>query len=109
MFGNMIFVLFVVAGVLIDLALYQPINLIPLTMNFRKPHTFILGFLLIMTATVGSSCTKTVCDDTCSYAYDGVCDDGGEGSSFSVCDCGTDCSDCGERKKGIGAAAQTCK
>lgn len=49
-----------------------------------------------------TSCTKSVCDNTCPYAYDGTCDDGGTGSSYSLCDCGTDCADCGERKKRTG-------
>ncbi|MCF8257179.1 MAG: hypothetical protein K9J06_06480 [Flavobacteriales bacterium] len=70
------------------------------------PHLFI-GSLLFIGMTLTSSCVKTVCDNTCTYAYDGACDDGGSGSSFSVCDCGTDCYDCGERKKGLGAAS-TC-
>ena len=38
-----------------------------------------------------------LCTDTCLYAYDGECDDGGPGSDYSVCDYGTDCFDCGER------------
>ena len=38
-----------------------------------------------------------VCDDTCSSAIDGVCDDGGTDSRFSSCDLGTDCTDCGDR------------
>lgn len=46
------------------------------------------------------SCTgggSTSCDDTCAYAADGECDDGGPGSSYSVCALGTDCTDCGPR------------
>jgi hypothetical protein len=46
----------------------------------------------------------TSCEDTCgspsnpgSYVGDGDCDDGGEGSDFSICAFGTDCTDCGER------------
>ncbi|MEC7948797.1 MAG: hypothetical protein VX265_14615 [Myxococcota bacterium] len=39
----------------------------------------------------------TICLTTCSWDGDGVCDDGGTASSFSVCDFGTDCSDCGPR------------
>jgi hypothetical protein len=35
--------------------------------------------------------------DTCYWAGDGVCDDGGPGSSYSVCDYGTDFTDCGAR------------
>ena len=37
------------------------------------------------------------CDNTCGYAYDGDCDDGQPGSDYSICACGTDCSDCGSR------------
>ena len=36
----------------------------------------------------------TTCDDTCSYANDGICDDGSQGG-YAWCTCGTDCSDCG--------------
>jgi hypothetical protein len=38
-----------------------------------------------------------LCLDTCFFAFDGECDDGGAGSGFDVCDFGTDCSDCGTR------------
>lgn len=38
-----------------------------------------------------------MCTNTCQYASDGECDDGGPDSDFSVCDLGTDCDDCGER------------
>jgi hypothetical protein len=38
------------------------------------------------------------CTDTCPYAYDGVCDDGGPGSQYAVCELGTDCTDCGPRE-----------
>ena len=37
------------------------------------------------------------CDDTCSDAMDGFCDDGGPGAFFDLCALGTDCSDCGPR------------
>jgi hypothetical protein len=36
------------------------------------------------------------CDDSCVYAQDGSCDDGGPGASVG-CDLGTDCEDCGWR------------
>ena len=39
------------------------------------------------------------CDNTCHYPQDIACDDGGPGADFSVCDEGTDCSDCGAREK----------
>lgn len=37
------------------------------------------------------------CSDTCRWANDGACDDGGEGADYSVCERGTDCGDCGPR------------
>ncbi|MBI1286813.1 MAG: hypothetical protein GC178_04470 [Flavobacteriales bacterium] len=43
--------------------------------------------------------TQEVCNNTCQYAYDGECDDGGPNSLTSLCDCGTDCADCGTREK----------
>lgn len=36
-----------------------------------------------------------VCDNSCQWAFDGSCDDGGKGSDYSECALGTDCSDCG--------------
>ena len=41
-------------------------------------------------------CTN-LCADTCEYAGDGACDDGGPGSEFALCEYGTDCQDCGAR------------
>ena len=40
---------------------------------------------------------RSLCLDACRYANDGACDDGGEGSTFSLCTFGTDCADCGTR------------
>jgi hypothetical protein len=40
------------------------------------------------------------CLETCRYAGDGECDDGGPGSLYSVCELGTDCADCGPRGSG---------
>ena len=37
------------------------------------------------------------CSDTCTYASDAYCDDGGPGSEYDWCALGTDCSDCGTR------------
>jgi len=45
----------------------------------------------------GGSNSGQACDDTCTYALDGVCDDGGINSSDDSCDFGTDCTDCGSR------------
>ena len=39
-----------------------------------------------------------LCNDTCTYDNDGACDDGGANASFSLCDFGSDCSDCGVRE-----------
>jgi hypothetical protein len=41
--------------------------------------------------------TDKLCTDTCPYDLDGDCDDSGTDSLFSLCDYGTDCSDCGVR------------
>ena len=38
-----------------------------------------------------------LCENTCRWARDGACDDGGPGSEFSVCELGSDCADCGAR------------
>lgn len=38
-----------------------------------------------------------VCEDSCTFAGDGACDDGGERSEYNVCAYGTDCADCGSR------------
>ena len=37
------------------------------------------------------------CTDTCSVSSDGDCDDGGAGAEYSLCEGGTDCTDCGTR------------
>ncbi|MGB0916706.1 MAG: hypothetical protein ACPGU4_03865 [Flavobacteriales bacterium] len=42
---------------------------------------------------------EDLCTNTCQYAYDGECDDGGPGSITSLCPCATDCADCGERSE----------
>ena len=41
---------------------------------------------------------KGLCSDTCNFAGDNTCDDGGSHSQYDVCALGTDCSDCGVRK-----------
>lgn len=40
-----------------------------------------------------------LCTNTCQYANDGECDDGGPGSITNLCPCATDCADCGERSE----------
>jgi len=47
---------------------------------------------------VSSPSTNTViCTDTCFYASDTDCDDGGLGSEYAICNEGSDCADCGPR------------
>lgn len=41
--------------------------------------------------------SPSLCDNSCSYAGDGFCDDGGFEAEYGVCSLGTDCSDCGVR------------
>ena len=38
-----------------------------------------------------------ICFQTCAYANDGDCDDGGPGAQYTLCDLGSDCADCGLR------------
>ena len=45
----------------------------------------------------GPSFLRAVCDNTCNFAGDGQCDDGGLGSAHPFCQLGTDCDDCGVR------------
>jgi hypothetical protein len=40
------------------------------------------------------------CTDTCEYATDGECDDGGPGAERMSCAYGSDCTDCGLRQPG---------
>jgi len=42
--------------------------------------------------------SPTGCDNTCSDANDGFCDDGGPRSESNFCGLGTDCADCGARE-----------
>jgi len=39
------------------------------------------------------------CTNTCHYANNGECDDGGSGSHYDDCELGTDCNDCGQRHR----------
>jgi hypothetical protein len=65
---------------------------------------------------LGSSCVAgacvdvqegTGCTNTCEFAHDGTCDDGGTGSSWDVCFLGTDCADCGVRD--VSVCSDTCR
>ena len=42
--------------------------------------------------------TPVLCAESCNYASDGICDDGGPGSQYVDCSQGTDCIDCGPRQ-----------
>ncbi|KAL1520830.1 hypothetical protein AB1Y20_022392 [Prymnesium parvum] len=39
----------------------------------------------------------SLCSESCRYAFDGDCDDGGSGAEYTACGLGTDCHDCGTR------------
>lgn len=41
-----------------------------------------------------------LCQDSCAYARNNVCDDGGPNSAYADCAYGTDCADCGPRTPG---------
>jgi hypothetical protein len=52
--------------------------------------------VLFLTLVVGFAGAQT-CTETCNYAADADCDDGGHGAEFTGCAYGTDCTDCGPR------------
>ena len=41
---------------------------------------------------------ETKCENTCKFANDRACDDGGPGALYNVCELGTDCANCGPRE-----------
>ena len=47
-----------------------------------------------------------LCTETCNYASDSLCGDGGSGSQDSACAIGTDCTDCGPRASTSGGRLQ---
>lgn len=53
----------------------------------------------LLSGTSDAVFTQPGCSNVCLFASDGVCDDGGAGSSGESprCDLGTDCADCGRR------------
>lgn len=63
------------------------------------------GLLLVLCASCGvvqgaylRERVVSFCEDSCAgHTSDGSCDDGGPGSDYDICPCGTDCSDCKER------------
>jgi len=46
-----------------------------------------------------ASMNVSACTETCEWASDGDCDDGGLGTEYSSCAIGTDCTDCGMRQQ----------
>ena len=56
----------------------------------------VVGTLVAPAVQTGTK-SPSICLNTCTYADDSVCDDGGVGSAWSACIVGTDCSDCGQR------------
>lgn len=46
---------------------------------------------------VDGGSSPTMCTNTCRFAGDGECDDGGGGSTTGLCAFGSDCDDCGSR------------
>lgn len=61
-----------------------------------------LGLWLVAASCGDGFDTGPGCTNTCRFANDGDCDDGGPGSDFSLCSLGTDCNDCGPRSSGGG-------
>lgn len=73
-------------------------------MKLMRPNPFfqlvLLAFspLIINCGDDGSnSSSGQLCSNSCEYADDGFCDDGGEGSDYDDCALGSDCGDCGPR------------
>ena len=52
--------------------------------------------------------TRTTCADTCNFASDYDCDDGGPGADYTSCALGTDCTDCGPRATPQCSAGTAC-
>jgi len=46
----------------------------------------------------GDGSADQICYDYCTWAFDGECDDGGDGAVTGLCEYGTDCADCGPRE-----------
>jgi hypothetical protein len=66
---------------------------------------------LLVGLTTATESTDPNCSDSCIYAGNGTCQDGGRGSSGSQCTLGTDCSDCDVRDPddpGTGGGIEVC-
>ena len=60
-------------------------------------YAMLLAGALLLQGCFSLFSSEPGCNNTCSFAFDGACDDGGPGASFDLCDYGTDCGDCGSR------------
>jgi hypothetical protein len=52
-----------------------------------------LGGHVVLQGGEGATCTADLCTNECSHDADGDCDDGGDGSQYSSCAFGSDCTD----------------
>jgi hypothetical protein len=59
-----------------------------------------------MLLTMGGFAQASVCGETCLYAADGDCDDGGPGYEYTSCAYGSDCTDCGPRATSMAVEEQ---
>eukprot|EP00900_Chrysochromulina_parva_P005704 jgi/Chrpa1/15134/Chrysochromulina_OHIO_Genome00020374-RA len=57
----------------------------------------LLAIVAVTVSAQSSPPSPIVCSETCNFASDVDCDDGGPGSDFNACTYGTDCTDCGPR------------
>jgi hypothetical protein len=68
----------------------------------KKPLLYFLLMIATLTTALGvGACDNDddeLCSNSCEYARDGDCDDGGQGSDYDLCRLGTDCEDCGIRQ-----------
>lgn len=83
----------IVAGTLASAGCGNSFYFFPITVD--NDHT-LNGPTLTM-ETSEQQASEPLCSDSCEYALNGECDDGGPDSLYSKCDLGTDCSDCGPR------------
>ena len=71
----------------------------PSRLNFLAVLCMAAVLSVIMSGCFPNNQEDELCSNSCQYANDGECDDGGPNSQYSLCDCGTDCNDCGERSQ----------
>lgn len=71
--------------------------------DFTAPSRHALGVLPESSIVRSTSFDVTpaakveTCSESCKYSKDTICDDGGPGAEYTVCEYGTDCTDCGTR------------